>query len=109
MPRIDALRGQVFAALYRRGENGTLRKVLKEAMATEEEWMAKVKKIMGPRLRHRGRLASHWVSPLQGCYPDAAVLLELARQRLAKAKPESYKGVLPLYIRQAAAVERRRT
>jgi tRNA threonylcarbamoyl adenosine modification protein YeaZ len=150
-PRIDALRGQVFAALYARGTNGGLRRILKEAMGTEEEWMGRVNAVTKEELHHSviprgsrrpghasrggaaptlapgeqsGRGIHHrpwapdkyiwgrqpwiWTSPLHGCYPEASVLLDLARPRLANAGADSYKSVLPLYIRQAAAVERRR-
>ncbi len=99
-PQIDALRGQVFSALFERHESGSVRRVLAETMAPAREWLKKVKS--------RTKRSSLWISPLQGCYPDARVLLELARPRLAKAGRDSYKEVLPLYIRQAAAQERKR-
>jgi tRNA A37 threonylcarbamoyladenosine modification protein TsaB len=97
-PMIDALRGQVFSALYRR-TGGGLTKVFAETMAPADLWMKKVK----------ARAGQHplWLSPLQGCYPEADVLLSLARSKLAKAGPQSYKSVLPLYIRRAAAQERK--
>ncbi len=68
-------------------------------MLTESEWMKIVRKHVGRK--------SPWISSLQGCYPDAKVLLDLARPRLVQAGPESYKSVLPLYIRKAAAQERK--
>lgn len=99
-PMIVALRGQVFSALFRRKESGGLERIFAETMTPAVEWLRKVK----ARVRNQ----SLWISPLQGCYPDAGTLLDLARPRLAKAGPESYKNVLPLYIRRAAAEERRR-
>ena len=39
-------------------------------------------------------------------YPRADILLKLAQPRLAKAKPDAYKRVLPLYLRDATAIER---
>jgi len=99
-PQIDALRGQIFGALFERCGSRGVRRVLKESMDFPDVW----KKEIG---RHIGR-ESLWISPLKGCYPEAGVLLELARPRLAAGSPESYKSALPLYIRQAAAVERKR-
>jgi len=99
-PQIDALRGQVFSALYERTPKGSLRRVLVEGMAPADVWMKKIKQCAGRQ--------AVWISPLKGCYPDAGVLLTLAIPKLALQGPEAYKSVLPLYIRQAAAVVRRR-
>lgn len=99
-PQIDALRGQVFSALFERTAKGSLRRVLADGMAPADVWMKKIKQ--------RVRRQPVWISPLKGCYPEAGVLLTLAIPKLALKGPESYKSVLPLYIRQAAALERRR-
>jgi len=98
-PQIDALRDQVFFGLFQRNGHGTLRRVMKEAMASPRG--------LSKKLKRRAGRESLWISPLQGCYPDARALLELARPRLAKAGPLSYRSALPLYIRQAAAEERK--
>lgn len=99
-PQIDALRGQVFSALFEQTLSGSLKRVFPETMAPAAEWLKKVKGRV-----HRQSL---WISPPKGCYPEAGVLLTLAAPRLALRGPESYKSVLPLYIRQAAAVERKK-
>jgi tRNA threonylcarbamoyladenosine biosynthesis protein TsaB len=99
MPQIDALRGQIFSALFEQDSFDRLQRVFPEAMDDPELWMKKVR-------RHIGK-SSLWISPLKGCYPDAGILLRLAVPGLAVRGVESYKSVLPLYIRQAAAVERR--
>jgi tRNA threonylcarbamoyl adenosine modification protein YeaZ len=98
-PMIDALRGQVFSALYERTLSGSLKCVFPETMAPVAEWFKKV--------QCRVHRQSLWISPLKGCYPEAGVLLTLALPKLALQGPESYKSVLPLYIRKAAASERR--
>jgi tRNA threonylcarbamoyladenosine biosynthesis protein TsaB len=98
-PQIDALRGQIFSALFEKDAAGRLRRVLAETMVYPEPWKKKI-------LRHIGK-NSLWISPVKGCYPDAGVLLRLAAPGLAARGVESYKSVLPLYIRQAAAVERK--
>jgi len=97
-PQIDALRGQVFSGLYQRHASGVLHRTLQESIVSEHEWPKKARTRAGKQ-----RL---WISPLKGCYPEAKVLLDLARPQLAKAGPESYRTVLPLYIRRAAAEER---
>jgi tRNA threonylcarbamoyladenosine biosynthesis protein TsaB len=98
IPQIDALRGQVFSGIFARNGSSSLHRVVPEAMVPLAGWSKKV--------RRRAGRKSLWISPLQGCYPDARVLLDLARPKLAKAGPKSYQTVLPLYIRQAAAQER---
>jgi len=100
VPQIDALRGQVFSGLFQRNGSGFLRRIWAETMTPPEAWIKKIKRRSGKQ--------SLWISPPKGCYPDAQVLLDLARPRLAAAGPESYQSVLPLYIRRAAAEERRR-
>jgi tRNA threonylcarbamoyladenosine biosynthesis protein TsaB len=99
-PMIDALRGQVFSALFERRESGTIRRIFSERMVFPDAWIKKVQRRVGR--------APLWISPLKGCYPEARVLLEMASPALSSSGPQSYKSVLPLYIRQAAAVERRR-
>jgi tRNA threonylcarbamoyladenosine biosynthesis protein TsaB len=99
-PRIDALREQVFTGLFQRTPTGMLRRRIKEVMVSERNWLKRAKQYAG-----RDQI---WISPLEGCYPEAGVLLGLARPRWAKAGPESYQSVLPLYIRKAAAQERLR-
>ncbi len=97
-PQIDALRGQIFTALYQRDSSGALRTVLPETMVVPADWL----KIIKPKTKRE----SIWISPLKGCYPEAEVLLGLARPRFAKAGTKSYKTVLPLYIRKSSAEER---
>jgi len=94
MPQIDALRGQIFSALFKRDDSGRLHRVLAETMTEPDLWKKKIRKRIGKE--------PLWISPLYRCYPDAGILLKLAVFRGV-----SYKSVLPLYIRQAAAVERR--
>jgi tRNA threonylcarbamoyl adenosine modification protein YeaZ len=99
-PQIDALRGQIFSGLFQRKSSGFLQRVITETMSSSPEWMKRVKNYSGRQ--------SFWISPPKGCYPEAKILLDLARPGLLKAGPESYQSVLPLYIRKAAAEERRR-
>ncbi len=99
-PQIDALREQMFSGLFQRNGSKSVRRVVAETMAPADEWVKRIK-------QHTGR-RSLWISPLKGCYPEAKVLLSLARSRLLTAGPESYRSVLPLYIRKAAAEERQK-
>jgi len=100
VPQIDALRQEVFTGLFQRNGSGVLRRIESETMTSTDAWMKKIKKRTGKQ--------SLWISPVKGCYPDAQVLLDLARPRLVTAGPKSYQSVLPLYIRRAAAQERLR-
>ncbi len=98
-PRIDALRGQHFSALFKKEPAG-LKRVLPETMAPIEKW---------PSLwRKKSRKESLWQSSLDQDYPDASALLELARPRFREAGTASYKTALPLYIRRSSAEERKK-
>jgi len=119
-PMIDALQNKVFTGLYAHKETGELRVIHKEAHIPIEEWVARLKarkikdlwltgdavKVYAPALV---KLPGKKLAPAEKRYPSAAALLELARSRLRHAKPGSYKNVFPLYLRQAAALERRKS
>jgi len=119
-PMIDALQGKVFTGLYARKATGELRVVHSETHVPMEAWVARLKakklealwltgdavKVYAPALV---KLPGRKIAPPAAWYPGAAALLELARPRLRKAGNESYKDVFPLYLRQAAAVERRKS
>jgi len=117
-PLIDALRGGVFTALYERAASGRLRRLEAERLIPWDQWRPTLMraararpvwvsgdalKLYGAELK-RGRIHS---AAEESWYPQAAALLELARGRLAKAKKDAYKRVFPLYLRQAAAQERK--
>lgn len=97
-PQIDALRGQLFVALYKQDAAG-LKRVLPESMVDAVRWPT--------TWRQKTRREAVWVSKMKSDFPDSRTLLGLARPRFSKAGPSSYKQVLPLYIRRAAAEERR--
>jgi tRNA threonylcarbamoyladenosine biosynthesis protein TsaB len=121
-PAIDALRGDVFTALYEWKAKGILRKVLPERRVSGVAWMEQVRALIpaseplviagdgatlfASELKHmfgfRLRLA-----PAALRHPRAEVLLALARTKLAKAGAGSYRSVVPLYLRDAAVIERR--
>ncbi len=116
-PAIDALRGDVFAAVFAANGKGRITRLVKEAKFSKDEWLTHLQwlpapqavwvtgdalKLYGQDLRApRLRRAEEklW-------YPQAASLLEIARVRLLKASKDSYRRVHPLYLRQAAAQER---
>ena len=119
-PMIDALQGKVFAGLYARKTTGELRVVHKEAHLPIEDWVARLKAKRIEVLWLTGdavnvyasalvKLPGRKLAPAAEGYPNAAGLLELARPRFHKAGKESYKEVFPLYLRQAAVVERRKS
>lgn len=97
---IDALRGDVFAALFEQTQTGTVKRKIGEHRVAKVLWEKKLQ----PFSRKKGLTK---ISDEKKQYPDAKTLLVLARPLLRKAKPDSYKKVLPFYLRDAAAVERR--
>lgn len=120
-PVIDALRGHVFAALYERSSRGAWRCLHPEIHWPLDRWRKAVRKAAKGRfvwmtgdalrssspaswsgLRVERAAERHW-------YPRAGAILELARPRLRQANPDSYRRALPLYLRAAAAQERRKT
>jgi tRNA threonylcarbamoyl adenosine modification protein YeaZ len=95
-PTIDALRGDVFTALYTMTPKGEMKTVWKEDRLPLSDLDRKLKPFK--------RLSLKVIS---GIYPKASVLMELGRPRLKRASPKSYENVVPLYLRSAAAIERR--
>jgi tRNA threonylcarbamoyl adenosine modification protein YeaZ len=103
-PVIDALRGQVFAGLYARIGSQGWKRLQPDALWTADAW-AETNRLW--RKKHAG-LTLIEAGEASGCYPRAEHLLTLAAPRLCKATPEAYKRILPLYLREASAVERLR-
>lgn len=97
-PHIDALRGQLYAALFKQ-EGQTLRRIAKEHLVDGADWPKVVKRMT--------KQAPVWHSNSVRDFPDADTLLDLARPRFARAGKTSYESVLPLYIRRSSAEERR--
>jgi len=100
-PSINALRGDVFTALFEMTKTGTLKRRAPEQRIEKGRW----EKQLSRRVPRGANVKI--LSDEQGHYPEAGVLLALARPRLALAKADSYKAVLPFYLRDAAAVERK--
>lgn len=95
-PMLDALRGDVFAALYRVGPKGDLKTLWRPHRL--------------PRKDLEDKLRAHPQPVLRICedkHPNAQNLLLLARKHLHRSGPLSYRQVVPLYLRAAAAQERR--
>lgn len=114
-PMIDALQGKVYAGLYARTKTGGLRVLHKEAHVPIEDWVTRLKAKKLEALWLTGDAVKVYASALvklsgrkyaSDGYPKAAALLELARPGLRHARKDSYKDVVPLYLRQVAAVER---
>jgi tRNA threonylcarbamoyladenosine biosynthesis protein TsaB len=120
-PALDALRGHVFTALYERAPPDRWRCVQKESLVSVEEWprWAAFKRAFDEPLWVAGDgvalLQSQWnatpalrvkVLPPASGYPHAKTLLVLARKRWQRVN--HYADAAPLYLRRAAAQERRR-
>jgi len=117
-PVLDALRGDVFTGIFQRGRGGRTSRWLPESRLSAQHWLKAVRMLPRPepvwvagepavlggiektvrRIHDAG--SSH-------LYPKASALLELARPRLSKAGSRSYGHARPLYLRDAAAQERR--
>ena len=96
-PVIDALRGDVFTALFEQSARG-LHRVWDDERMPREMLEKKLKSV-----EQKGRK----VRKIQDTYPDARALLKVGAPRLVKAGRQSYRTVLPTYLRDAAAQERR--
>jgi tRNA threonylcarbamoyladenosine biosynthesis protein TsaB len=120
-PVIDALRGDVFTALYQRGPDQRLKTLWKERRLSLEDLTRQLKPFKRNPLLFAGDAAvihkeqlraaagSRWKAvPDQDHYPRAGVLLKIGSLRLGKRTTASYKQVLPLYLRSAAAQERQK-
>lgn len=119
-PMLDALRGSIFGSLFERLPNGSLQKRVAETLMPIEAWVPRVKKIVGrdrvvvlgdalalyePAAR---RVWALHKAPNVEWYPSAKTLLQIGVSRLMGAGSKAYEDVVPLYLREAAAVERRK-
>jgi len=91
---IDALRDEVFSASYQFSKTGLLKCVQKP------------RRVFCSTLNVP--LIGYGNKTLIETYPLATSLLALGRPRLVKATMDSYRTVLPLYLRDAAPVERQK-
>jgi tRNA threonylcarbamoyladenosine biosynthesis protein TsaB len=119
-PIINALRGEVFTALYKMETPDKVKTVWKEVRLPWPELLRKLKHLTGESLYLVGDIAPYqkdfqklggkrWKLAASGnSFPQAGVLLRIGRGALARAKADSYGTVLPLYLRSAAAQERQK-
>ena len=117
-PAIDALRGDVFTALYHVMPQGKIRRAMKEQRLSQTEWVHQLRALRQPvwvtgdaakpaRALLRDALGPHFKSaPAAASYPTAAALWRLGSANLAHLEQSAYPDVLPLYLRAAAARER---
>lgn len=112
-PVIDALRGEVFTALYERTPSGDMKKLWKEIRLPLPVLLQKLKSLGSNQGRvwmagdiKKNQAPGHSVAASQR-FPRASALLALGQARLRKVgRNFSYERVLPLYLRSAAAQER---
>lgn len=118
---LDALRGDVFAALYWRTDRNQLRRVWKEQRMPLEVLRTRLRSldgkvkslwIAGDAIEKYGPALSEAVGGTNHLlgrrywHPRAGALLALGAPRLGTLGKNSYRQVFPLYLRQAAAQER---
>jgi tRNA threonylcarbamoyladenosine biosynthesis protein TsaB len=95
-PVIDALRGDVFTAVYHMDSHGRVETVWKESRVPWVEWNRQVASFKPRPVMITG----------EKVFPEARVLLTVGRALLLK-KSSGYETVIPTYLRAAAATERR--
>lgn len=110
-PCLDAKRGEVFAAFYRR-EDAEIRRLTEftpyppEALRSEIEARGETITLVGEgALRYRDRLATGHAEFAASdlARPDARVLLQIAAARLARGEGDRLESVAPLYVRRSDA------
>jgi tRNA threonylcarbamoyladenosine biosynthesis protein TsaB len=117
---MNALRGDVFTGLYRCDSPRRMKRVWKEDRLALPDLMRKLKPFRKHPLLFVGDGAVIYKETLRGAggkcwrfaapdeqYPRASRLMEQGRAALARARASSYQNVIPLYLRSAAAVERK--
>lgn len=117
---VDALRGDVFVGFYQRTARGELKTLASETRLPFKDLMHKLDKFRTTPLVLVGDALSLYSSDLrkngkkwclasdEAGYPQARALLELGAKRIRQTEAGSYQKVVPLYLRQAAAVERKK-
>jgi tRNA threonylcarbamoyladenosine biosynthesis protein TsaB len=117
-PMIDALRGDIFTGLYRMDNRGGMQTLWKEQRLSLAQLLSKLEPYANHPLRLGGDAAilhkdawkgrKHWqLAAKPEGYPKARHILSLAGAQLHSSKA-SYERVIPLYLRAAAAIERRK-
>jgi tRNA threonylcarbamoyladenosine biosynthesis protein TsaB len=119
---LDALRGEVFTGLYEREPNGRfwrLRREIRQPLARLLKDLQVLLRQKTPIIVTGDALKTYYRQFHQGLprlltraattdgYPRADALLMLGAPRLKSKGPESFRQALPLYLRSAAAQERR--
>lgn len=113
---IDARRGEVYAAFYRRGETGLNRISSEQVMVPEAigEWLGDERCLClgtGATL-YRDLLTTRFgrhvtFAPEEMHYPRAVVIARLAQSRISQAPADSFLGIVPTYLRKSDAERNR--
>lgn len=113
-PVIDALRGEVFTGLYTLSRTGGLTKIWKACRIPVAELSRRLAGskyevgLAGDALSsYKENISGRFkLAPVRDWYPRAEALWALGRSGIRSSGKASYKNVLPMYLRRAAAQER---
>jgi tRNA threonylcarbamoyladenosine biosynthesis protein TsaB len=108
---LDAHRGEVFAALFRRKDDGSLDWLSQTAVVNRDEWLASLPapcQVTGPILEQLADRvpAGRACVPSDFWYPTAATVGALTATKYAAGGGEDPIGLVPLYVRRSAAEEK---
>jgi len=108
---VNAYRGQVFSARYRRETDGRLTTVAQLAVLDDDAWLASLtarETVSGDGLvRLAGRLPSEvTLADPRFWTPTAGTVAKLARARYDERGSDDLWGMAPLYVRRSAAEEK---
>ncbi len=115
-PMIDARRGEVYAAFFRREGQGLVQVCAEGIMAPEAigAWIGEGRCLCTGTgaARYRDALAARFghrvvFGPEEMNFPRAAVIARLARPRISMAASGSAMGIVPTYLRQSDAERNR--
>jgi tRNA threonylcarbamoyladenosine biosynthesis protein TsaB len=108
---LDAHRGEVFAALFRRNDDGSLDWLSQTVIVSRDDWLASLPEgclVTGPVLEQfAGRVpAGRACVPSEFWHAIAATVGALAATKYAAGSGEDPIGLVPLYVRRSAAEEK---
>ncbi len=108
---LDAHRGEVFAAAFRRGGAGTAEWLQEAAIVTRDDWLASLPPgclVSGPVLSQLADRvpAGRICVPSELWHPTAATVGRLAAAKHAAGPSGDPWGLVPLYMRRSAAEEK---
>lgn len=115
-PLLDARKGEIYAALFRRAYDGQLVQLLPDQVLLPQHWLAQITEsclFLGDGAAAYRELIQHscgaraHLLPFTTHHPRGAVIARMAWERLQAGRPDDLQSLVPVYVRAPEAVVKR--